>query len=331
MRNVLIISNPDDEHSHAVIQKVEQFGGKPILFYPEALGADAKYMLLHKRESNDPLLRIVLGGREYELDAFYSIWYRRPRLVSFAISGLNPDATEFARDEWRSALEAAYALTTQPTWVSHPDALHLAARKPFQFRVASVLGLRVPHTCITNDARQAQDFIAWCNGRVIIKPTGSGWFYGDAGQVQYVLTNRFRAEDLDETELAIAPVTFQEEIPKAFEVRVNVVGQEVLAIKIDSQRSEISELDWRRYDVQNTPYTPYTLPQKVATQCLELTKRLGLEFGAIDLICTPEGEYVFLEINGNGQFLWAEELSGVQITTALARLLTGNAPPLLAK
>jgi glutathione synthase/RimK-type ligase-like ATP-grasp enzyme len=61
---------------------------------------------------------------------------------------------------------------------------------------------------------------------------------------------------------------------------------------------------------------------------LKLTKLLGLEFGAIDLIRQPDGEYIFLEINGNGQFLWAEELSGVNVGDALALLLTGIAPPL---
>jgi glutathione synthase/RimK-type ligase-like ATP-grasp enzyme len=53
-----------------------------------------------------------------------------------------------------------------------------------------------------------------------------------------------------------------------------------------------------------------------------------LEFGAIDLIRQPDGKYVFLEINGNGQFLWAEELSGVKVSEALADLLAGVAPPL---
>jgi glutathione synthase/RimK-type ligase-like ATP-grasp enzyme len=62
--------------------------------------------------------------------------------------------------------------------------------------------------------------------------------------------------------------------------------------------------------------------------CLRLVQGLGLEFGAIDLIRTPDGRYVFLEVNGNGQFLWAEELSGVKVSEALADLLAGVAPSL---
>lgn len=143
------------------------------------------------------------------------------------------------------------------------------------------------------------------------------------------MTNRIDISDVQaDDEIAIAPVTFQEEIPKEYEIRVNIVGQQVLAIRIDSQRSEVSKLDWRRYDVQNTPYTPYTLPPEISANCLKLTQYFGLEFGAIDLIRQPDGKYVFLEINGNGQFLWAEELSGVKVSESLADLLAGVVPPL---
>jgi glutathione synthase/RimK-type ligase-like ATP-grasp enzyme len=227
--------------------------------------------------------------------------------------GLNPEDLEFARDEWRAALEAAYALCCGALWVSHPDRLREAARKPAQLLMAQDLGLQVPRTCITNDEQVAAEFIHRCNGRVIVKATGAGWISTqDGSEVAYVLTNRLGEEDYAALgDVALAPVTFQEEIPKAYEVRVHVVGQEVLAIRIDSQKSSISALDWRRYDIERTPYSPYSLPQEVARQCATLTRRCGLQFGAIDLIRTPEGEYVFLEINGNGQFLWAEELSGV--------------------
>jgi hypothetical protein len=34
---------------------------------------------------------------------------------------------------------------------------------------------------------------------------------------------------------------------------------------------------------------------------------MALRFGAIDLIVTPAGDYVFLEVNEMGQFLWIEQ------------------------
>jgi len=50
-------------------------------------------------------------------------------------------------------------------------------------------------------------------------------------------------------------------------------------------------------------------------------QELGLRYGAIDLIVTPQDEWVFLESNCNGQWLWLEKLVGLSISDALASLL----------
>jgi hypothetical protein len=51
----------------------------------------------------------------------------------------------------------------------------------------------------------------------------------------------------------------------------------------------------------------------------------GLIYGAFDLIVTPEGRYVFLEINPSGQFMWLEYATGLEITAELADLLIRSA------
>jgi D-alanine-D-alanine ligase-like ATP-grasp enzyme len=52
----------------------------------------------------------------------------------------------------------------------------------------------------------------------------------------------------------------------------------------------------------------------------------GLNYGAIDMIITPDGEYVFLEINPVGEFFWLEIFSPhFPISQAIAEiLLTGK-------
>ena len=53
---------------------------------------------------------------------------------------------------------------------------------------------------------------------------------------------------------------------------------------------------------------------------MALVKALGLCFGAIDLVLTPDGRYVFLEINPSGQWEWIESLTGLPISEALCDL-----------
>ncbi len=328
-RRVLIISNPEDEHTVCVTSHLRKRGIETILFYPEDFGREL-FLTLSQSSDQESIAISNSQGHTIDLVSVDAVWYRRPRLVLLDDGALESEALEFARDEWKSALEGTYALLDKPLWVSHPDSLRDAARKPLQLRIAQYFGLNVPRTLITNNPEQARIFFEHCNGRVVTKATGSGWVYSKSGDdVYFVMTNRVGISDVQsDDEIVVAPVTFQEEIPKEYEIRVNVVGQQVLAIRIDSQKSEVSKLDWRRYDVQNTPYSPYALPPEISSKCLKLTQYFGLEFGAIDLIRQPDGEYIFLEINGNGQFLWAEELSGVRVSEALADLLAGVAPPL---
>ena len=45
------------------------------------------------------------------------------------------------------------------------------------------------------------------------------------------------------------------------------------------------------------------------------------QYGAIDMIVTPQGEHVFLELNPNGQFGWIQERTGLPLYEAMADLL----------
>lgn len=98
-------------------------------------------------------------------------------------------------------------------------------------------------------------------------------------------------------------------------------GDKVFPCAISSQNSQQTIEDWRRYDLPNTPHKPYALPMDLEQKCIALVKTLGLIFGCIDMIITPNNEYVFLEINPNGQWLWIEQLTGLPIAKALAELL----------
>ena len=64
-----------------------------------------------------------------------------------------------------------------------------------------------------------------------------------------------------------------------------------------------------------------TLPPDVEDSLRALMSELGLVYGAVDLRLTPEGEYVFLEVNPAGEFLFSEHGSGQPITDAVASWL----------
>jgi hypothetical protein len=51
----------------------------------------------------------------------------------------------------------------------------------------------------------------------------------------------------------------------------------------------------------------------------------GLNFASLDMIVTPDGEFVFLELNPNGQWLWLEYELGLPLVASMADLLTSDA------
>jgi glutathione synthase/RimK-type ligase-like ATP-grasp enzyme len=118
---------------------------------------------------------------------------------------------------------------------------------------------------------------------------------------------------------------FQRYVPKSFEVRVTCFGATLVAAKLDSQAHASSRVDWRAISPTRLNVQPIELPPAVSDCCLELMRTLGLRFGCIDLVVTPKVEWVFLEINQMGQFLWLEELAPeFQLLDLFLQLLTGT-------
>lgn len=108
------------------------------------------------------------------------------------------------------------------------------------------------------------------------------------------------------------------------DLRTTIVGDDLFTMAIDS-RGTPYEVDFR-VSLAQARTTATELPPDVATKLRTMVDALGLVYGAIDLRLTPQGEYVFLEINPAGEFLFSEFGSGHPITEAVARWLADPPP-----
>ena len=77
-------------------------------------------------------------------------------------------------------------------------------------------------------------------------------------------------------------------------------------------------------DMANARISPVELPDQVQALLKDFMKRLGLQYGAIDMRLHPDDEYVFLEINPAGQWLFVEQATGQPIAASIARILVEN-------
>lgn len=227
-----------------------------------------------------------------------------------------PEARAFAESEIDFALRWLIDLLSNYCPVLDGETRILDGRNKFdQLVIAGELGLQIPETLVTNDPAAAKDFIEK-HGRVALKSV-AGYGRQAKGGFYTVYTNIVTKDILDSIEsVRVAPVCLQEYIEKEFELRITVVGQQVFSCRIDSQGTQRTQIDWRRYD-RKTPHSVYAIDQELNGRLLAIMKHYGIRFASFDLIVTHDGRTVFLEMNPASQFLWIEERTGMPITDAI--------------
>ena len=311
---VLIVTASYDEAPSYVLPHIAERGWKSFRLDTDRFPMEVK---ISSREDGS----FVIEDGEEKVDSanIQSVWYRRHVDPEFS-GDLNPHFVEFGRRESRAHLTGCLLGLRSVKWMSHPTALWAAEKKPYQLGVASSMGFVVPNTRVTNDA-QAVDALGE-SGELVAKAVSSGYLKADNGY-QAIFTSVVSDNDLHDLEgLSLAPVIFQRWVPKRSDIRVTVVDREVFATEILSQEHASSRIDWRATSSGDLVHRRFQLPQEEADRCIGLVSRLGLAFGAIDLVLDTADQFQFLEINPNGEWMWIEDLAGHPISESIARFLT---------
>ncbi len=318
-RAVLVVTRGLDSHVPLVRAELVNLGVEVVRFDTEDYHSDAD--LTFGIEDGIPRIRFCIGGVEHRGDAFGAVLFRHIELP-VAPHVADPEARRLAESELRATLEGALLALEPALWVNHPHTNRLARSKLLQLRLAARLGFQVPETRVTADPREIRELHRVWDGRMVAKLAG-GQLVGNTVDSQYVVhTSLVTADDLqDDDTLSACPAIYQRFINKRHDLRVTVVGDEVFPCQIDSQELEISRVDWRAAHHSALKHQPCQLDTATADRCRALLRELGLQVAGIDLIVTPEGETVFLEINAAGQWAWVQEATGLPIAAAIARLL----------
>jgi hypothetical protein len=304
---ILIPTIQDDIHAAAVALVLERNGHRPIRWFcgdvPTA--AQASFAIGSETPQSAAL---HAPACECDFDAVDVFWNRRVHdpIIQDELDGGD---REFAlRESKRFVRGLLMTLPDDVFAVNDYQRASAAENKLLQLRTARAVGMAVPETLVSNDPRRIRAFLAQHAAAGTICKSFRPVTWEGENQVAILYTSKVTVDDLpSDAMLRLAPAIFQRYVPKAYEVRVTAMGQEMFAARLDSQRSERYAVDWRLGDDGSLAIEPMALPEAVAHQCRALLARLGLVFGCFDFVVTPAGEYVFLEINQMGQFLWKEE------------------------
>lgn len=323
MKKILIITySQDNECIKMVTDAAEELGAKAYRFDTDRFPTDMKLTL----EETNKGRRWIFGSEQGELDLseLDGVWYRRLR-IGDKLPKMDP---ELRRPSVMESQTMMYGfLEGLDTFVM--DRYHVvrcASHKQLQLNVAREVGLEIPETIVTNNPDEVRQFFPKCKHGMITKMMSSFAIYED-NKEKVVFTNMVKEDDLKDLDgLHLCPMTFQENIPKKLELRVTVVGNNVFAAAIDSQKSEKATDDWRKDGLGLVKkWEPYTLPKEIETKLLKLMDKFKLNYGAVDFIVTPENKHIFLEINPGGEFFWLELYNPkFPISKAIAKLVLGE-------
>jgi glutathione synthase/RimK-type ligase-like ATP-grasp enzyme len=320
---VLVITNDHDEHADAVIKELDRRAVPVFRFHPDDFTHAASISMEICNGRIDGEIR-----NAHRRVAFHDVcaaWYRRSRALFAPLPSLNllqGDLENFVSVQSSATLTGLFA-GLQTMWVGQPFKLRWAEVKALQLAEASKAGLATPTTLISNDPDRAAVFVeALGDTDCAVKPLIATRVDGDEGARLPLTTVLPRGHALDS--VALSPNIFQPYVEKAYELRCVVMGDEIFTAKLDSQAHESTRKDWRAGAVEgeDVEYEVYDLPEPVQVGLHRLMRSFEINFASIDLIVTPEGEFVFLDLNPNGQWLWLEEELGLPLVAAMADLLT---------
>lgn len=307
---ILIVSQHRDIQAMAVRWALKQ------------LGVESRMLDLHDAVANGSISvdldreriawRCPQTGQEHDirLDRIDCVWLRRGNR-DFDLSRVDPRDGDVVQRELVSLARSIEALvaTHARACVNPPGIQGVGDQKALQLTLAKRAGLQVPVTLMSNHVDTVRGFQA-AHTRLIFKPFNqNGWLEGDddRGFVQHT-ASLGEADLRDAAAIALCPGIYQPRIDKHHELRITALGDDFCTVRIDSQRVPEAQVDWRADYFQRASIEPVgQLPDDVERGLRALMRMLRLRFGCIDMIVTPEGRYVFLEVNQQGQFLWLEE------------------------
>ncbi len=302
---ILIITHKEDYTADFVIDKLNRNGIDYFRFNCEDI-LETNFSIRFGQSHS-----LIINNQQ----EFSSVWYRRTKLP--ALAGFTHSERIYLLNEIDIMTNNLFACI-QAKWLSNPIAVAAAENKFLQLKIAKEIGFNIPNTLVTTDRKKLISFFK-TNKKTIIKPVGMGRVEYSNNTSKLIFSNILDDTLIGEIEsFEITPAIYQEYIEKEYEIRATVIGKEIYAASVNSQSKTESSVDWRKSKMK---FEKYLLPYEIEQKCFLLLEKLNLSFGAFDLIKSTDGQYYFIEVNPNGQWVWIEKDTGQPIAESIIKFL----------
>ena len=335
---ILIITNKEDVHPNPVIEILRQRNIPLFRLNTEALVTDYELSWYSDKMGEYFVITNTVIGLTLHSRDITAVWERRQE-VPVAESG-NSASKHIAKHNAQEAIEfLSYFLHFLGLTTNRIIGNHFyekgASSKLYQLHIARMLAdeysIKIPNTIFSNSQSDILKFSKHKESLIIKSLDGSGFIDEDTLQEYTFYGTKIKPDDLSRLPVKAFNQTInfiEDYIEKDFELRITCVDKQIFACKLNSRDlpADKGGVDWRQGIENGIQYEKFCLPDPISTFCLKYLETMSLHFACFDFIVTPEGDYVFLECNPNGQWLWIEEETGLPISKAIADYLTGELP-----
>lgn len=319
---ILCITHSKDYYTIDLVQQhLEKLGYPSWRFNSDTFGTTCQIRYMLDKAPAD--LRLHQHGQSISAADISGVWYRK--LWAFNTPGqLDAAYIPVFNKEYQTGLHIFLDALKQKPWINKIAADHaVCGNKLWQLDEAQLNGLTVPHTLFSNRGDDVLAFYERCHGNIIMKLHGALGRSMSGGGPFFPTTRVTEAALAQLDTLAYCPMIFQELVPKAYELRIAYADGAFYTGRINAAHDANGQTDWRAAHA-SLPWETYELPSYIQEKIYHLMQRLDLSFGAIDMIRRPDGEYVFLEVNPQGEWGMLQKHLGYPIAETIAEKLVNK-------
>ncbi len=295
---VLLLAHEQDDHAAPVRWALEQAGYEAACWSGVSAAKQEQASLIFSTQPE-----ISLGG--HTLHRGDTAWLRQPRQPAPVAESMEAPLVPPFLDTVASMMEALPLRC-----VNKFSASNLINNKAVQLHLASGSGLRTPVTLMSNAPGAVRAFFDEHPDDLVCKPFASHiWQQQDSGDLAVTGTFSLGREQLpaDDEVFTYAPAIYQQKVPKQFDVRTVLMGKSVYSFAL---RTPGNALDWRLDGaMRKIEVELIATPPTVKNGLLRFAERGCICFGSADFAVDTHGEWWFLEINEQGQFLWLDQFN----------------------
>jgi hypothetical protein len=192
--------------------------------------------------------------------------------------------------------------------INPPTAAQAAENKFIQLKVARSHGISIPRTLITARPDRFRAFLE--SEKVIVaKPLDAfTWKLESGGKLSAFasLLDVERGSQLSDGDIAQCVTVYQQRIEKVADVRMVVMGADVFAFRVIQEGEQ--HLDYRIgfFQENHLKYEAIPVPASLKKKMIDLMGSLRITFTSADFALKADGEWVFLDLNPAGQWLFVE-------------------------